>query len=142
MTQSTLDETQNGLVEPARIEDIRAASAELAPRRRGYDRRYHKVEAPAPYEGYWVEVWANYPNSLILQIQRATENNNLEDAANAFQGTNLVRSWNLTDFDGNDLPVPGDDPRSLMLIPGDLFGWIFQAIGEAPSRAVETDSPN
>ncbi len=120
-----------------------APKLKAVPQMRGYAKRYQRFDAPAPYEGYFIEVWANYPQKAIRAVGRAAQSGDQDALIEAFRGQPLIREWNLTDFEGNPLTLPSDDPESLMELPGDLVAWVFTSIAEAPEKALEDDGlPN
>jgi len=94
-------------------------------------RRVVPLTLPAPYDGYRVEAWVNYPRALLKALTSGVESQ-IEGAL-----AQIIQAHDLTDFDGTPLP-PATDPAFYEAVSDDLLVTILRAVQEQVGKLTPT----
>jgi hypothetical protein len=85
-----------------------------------------RVDLPAPYTGFYVEMWANPPLRVFSEIQNIENFETLQQRIRE-----LVIDWNLVDYEGKPIAPSDFSEVSAHLIGILIPAYIAQVTGQA-----------
>lgn len=96
-----------------------------------------RLELADDYAGFWVEMRANPPLRVFLDIQAGSDFGVLQSTIGS-----LILDWNLVDDDGNALPIGQIDALSMEVFRLVLNGYMQSVVEVAsvPKGSSETSS--